>query len=256
MDAMDAMRMAWRAWGLTVSPLCLCCFFSASLCCLCCSGILGIIFILIGFALTIVSMATFNWFTPDDEKSTYGLVQYRYCSGDTCTTRSLSNCNSYRCDITEAGGKQVIACGIVSLVVAVTGFIFTYLAHKKGENVWRLLAVISWMSAGALTILAVVLYSKKTVRLDYAYILYLFSSFTSLIGCTVVLVGPGVGEWTNTKLARPLARSERAKQNDDTPHARAHCCFIVCSVVAGSAPDSPDLLLLADAASVSSAGAK
>jgi hypothetical protein len=210
-------------------PLCCCCCRCRR--CLCCSGILGIIFILIGLALTIVSMATLSWLTPDDEKITYGLVQYRNCNGDTCTTKSLSSCNGYRCDIAEEGGKIVIACGIVSLVVAVAGFIFTYLAHKKGANVWRLLAILSWLSAGALTILAVVLYSKKTVQLDYAYILYLFSSFTFLIGNTVVLVGPGVGEWTNTKLARPLARSERASKRRH--HARAHCCFIVCLVAVG-----------------------
>lgn len=48
------------------------------------------------------------------------------------------------------------------------------------------------MIAGVLNILAVVLYSKKTVLLDYAYILYLFATFTAQIGCCVILFGPGV----------------------------------------------------------------
>lgn len=52
--------------------------------------------------------------------------------------------------------------------------------------------MLAFLSAGILAILAVVLYSRKTVQLDYGFILYLFASFTAMLGCTVILGGPGV----------------------------------------------------------------
>ena len=88
----------------------------------------------------------------------------------------------------------MIACGVCSLVMFAVGFLCMYFAYKWAAQKWRLLCTVSWLISGGLAILAVFLYSKLSVSLDYAFILYLFSAFTSLIGSTVVLLGPGVGQ--------------------------------------------------------------
>ena len=168
-------------------------------------GLLGLVFIVVGFVLTIVSMATMNWVTwapGDDTTYGFGLVQYQHCLKSSCDTSSLTDLpdGPYTWSDTGyttksgliEGGKRVIGAGIASLVCAVAGAIFLGIAYKKLQNKWRLWAVIAFLCAGCLAILAVVLYSRQTVRLDYAYILYLFASFTAMLGCTVILGGPGI----------------------------------------------------------------
>jgi hypothetical protein len=133
----------------------------------------------------------------DGSTASYGLVQVRYCSkdGSTCTTKSISCADGDDvCQRTIDGGKQVIGVGIVSLVAGVVGIVFCYLSYKKGEAKWRRFAIATFIIAGGLAILAVLLYSKKTVILDYSFILYLFASFISVVATTVILVGPGIGK--------------------------------------------------------------
>jgi hypothetical protein len=159
----------------------------------------GFVFIAIAMVLGVVSMATLEWYAwkdANDEKHTesYGLVQGRVCYGSTCRTESLdcggaSMLQKRACE----GGKQVIGCAIVSLVCGLAGFISAFFAHRKGKNWMRFLTLFAWFCAGALAILTVILYSKKTVMLDYGYILYLFAAFLNLVGTVLVMYGPGVG---------------------------------------------------------------
>lgn len=93
-----------------------------------------------------------------------------------------------------SGGKKVLICGIFSLAVGVGGFVAAYLAYRRDDNKFRMLSLAAWMVAGALAMLAVILYSNETVQLGYSYILYLFAAFTSLFGTTVILFGPGVNK--------------------------------------------------------------
>ncbi len=171
----------------------------------------GILLIAVGLVLTIVSMATLSWIEctfADGGTQRFGLVQQQSCNDrGTCTTEKI-DCGTAgpACE----GGKQAIASSVASLVCAVAGFIFTFFAYRKGKNLFRFLAIASWFAAGALAILSVVLYSKKTeLNLDYSYIIYLFCSFISLIGATVVLYGPGVSQLQNTQRSTAVTASSR-----------------------------------------------
>jgi hypothetical protein len=155
------------------------------------------VFIAIAMVLGIVSMSTLEWLTwknaaDEEHTESYGLVQGRVCHGSTCRTDAL-DCSKATQKLACEGGKQVIGCAIVSLVCGLAGFISAFFAHRKGKNWMRLLTLFSWFCAGALAILSVILYSKKTVMLDYGYILYLFAAFLNLVGTVLVMYGPGVG---------------------------------------------------------------
>jgi hypothetical protein len=171
-------------------------------------GMVGLFLIVGGFILTIVAMATLNWVAFENNSVTYGfgLVQYQQCIDSSCNTESISGLRDggfgdtglTTKDGLVEGGKRVIGCGIASLFCAVAGAIFLALAYRKLQNKWRLFAVIAFLCAGTLAILAVVLYSRKTVRLDYGFILYLFAAFGAMLGCTVILGGPGVTSVTTS----------------------------------------------------------
>ena len=61
-------------------------------------GILGIVFVCCGAALTIIAMATLQWRLSDqpDSKTTYGLIDMSNCNSlGVCTTQSIAQvCDS------------------------------------------------------------------------------------------------------------------------------------------------------------------
>jgi len=158
-------------------------------------GYAGLFFIVLGFVLTIISLSTLAWVVSDAgaTERRCGLLKCQICIDDSCSGYSFDDVSGKQfASALRDGGRIVLGIGIASLVVAVAGVVLGYVANKQGHSGYRLLSLFLFFAAGSMTILCVFLYSNKTVLLDYAFILYLFASFTSLIGVTTVLSGPGV----------------------------------------------------------------
>jgi len=163
-------------------------------------GYAGLFFIVLGFVLTIISLSTLAWVVSDAGATERwcGLLKCQVCIDDSCSGYSFDDVSKGGAEGKQLasalrdGGRIVLGIGIASLVVAVAGVVLGYVANKQGHSGYRLLSLFLFFAAGSMTILCVFLYSNKTVLLDYAFILYLFASFTSLIGVTTVLSGPGV----------------------------------------------------------------
>lgn len=101
-------------------------------------GILGIVFVCTGAALTIIAMATLEWrgVATQDNKTTFGLVNMVYCEDSgVCTTQPIQKLlddnpsNIFLQNIKKAG-QQVIGCGVCSLVMWAVGFLCMYFAYK------------------------------------------------------------------------------------------------------------------------------